>query len=457
MYDIIFLGGGPAGYEGAIAASKKGLKCAVIEKNKLGGTCLQQGCIPTKTVLNSVKLVKKFKTSSRLGIKVNDFEVRIDAIKRYKDSVVTKLTKGIELLFENSGVDLITGKGKVTGKNRVEVDNDAIYEAKNIVVATGTVPAELPFVHFDNDLVIGSTAALELNDIPKELLVIGAGAIGLEMAVIYNLLGSKVTVVEIMDQIVPGSDREISELLKSELKKDKIEILTSTSVTEPTVDKTDKKIKFTVKGQGSSTVREFDKVLLSVGRRADVSNIFAADIGVETDDKGFIKTDGNLRTSVENIFACGDIVGQPLLAHKASHQAVAIVDYISGGKEVPKMTIPAAIFTFPEFASVGLTEEEARKDFPGYKIGKFPYSAGSRSNAVNEKTGIVKIVSDKDEKLLGAHILGSEAGELLPILTYGVMKKMSASEFKELIFIHPTLSENVWEALGEISGFSIHI
>lgn len=457
MYDVIFLGGGPAGYEGAIAAAKKGLKCAVVEKDKLGGTCLQRGCIPTKVLLNSVKIIKKFKTSPRLGIKVKDFEVNIEAMKKYRNSVVSKLTMGIGLLFKDNGVDHFKGTGKIVGTGKIEIDGLTVLETKNIVIATGSSPAELPFIHFDDKFVIDSGKALELTDIPDELLVIGAGAIGLEMAVIYSLLGSKVTVVEIMDQIVPGSDRELAEMLKNELRKDKIEIMTSTSVSDPAIDESRGKIGFKIKSSDKEFVKEFDKVLLSVGRKPNTKDIFDNLMIIKKDEKGFFKTDKNLMTSVKNIFACGDVVGQPLLAHKASHQAESIVEYISEGREIPEMTIPAAIFTFPEFAAVGLTEEAAKSRGMVCKVGRFPYSAGSRSNAVNEKTGLVKIVSDSDETLVGAHILGAQAGELLPLLTYGIQNKMKASEFKELIFIHPTLSENVWEALGEISGYSIHI
>ncbi len=457
MYDLIFLGGGPAGYEGAIAAAKNGLKCAVIEKSRLGGTCLQKGCIPTKVLLNSVKTIKKFKTSPRIGVKVIDYEVNIEAMKKYRDGVVSKLTRGIELLFKNSGVDLIKGTGRIINEGEIEVDGSEILKASNIVISTGSHPAQLPFLHFDNNLIMDSAKALELNDIPEELLVIGAGAIGLEMAVIYNLLGSKVTVVEILDQIVPGSDTELSELLKKELKKDRIDIFTSTSLSAPVIKEEEGKVGFKFKNSEKEWNSEFDKVLLSVGRRPNTENIWDNSIKIEKDNKGFIKTDKNLMTSVKSIFACGDVIGQPLLAHKASHQAVAIVDHIVYGKDIPDFTIPAAIFTFPEFASVGLSEKDADELNIEYKVGKFPYSAGSRSNAINEKTGLVKIISDKKNTLIGAHILGAEAGELLPILTFGVMKKMNASDFKELIFIHPTLSENMWEALGEISGFSIHI
>lgn len=457
MYDLIFLGGGPAGYEGAIAAGKRGLKCAVIEMDKPGGTCLQRGCIPTKTLLNSVKIIKSFKNAKKLGINIKDYEINPENMIKQKERVVSKLTKGIEFLFSSSGIDLIKGRGKIIAPGKIRVDEKEVYEAGNIIISTGSFPAQLPFLKFDDNLVISSDDALELNDIPEKLLIIGAGAIGVEMGVIYNYLGSRITIVEIMSQIIPGSDLEISEMLKGELKKERIKIFTSTSASDPVIDVEKGEITFLLKDSGKEWEESFSKVLLSVGRSPNTEEIFDPSLNIKLDEKGFIIVDKNLGTGEPGIFACGDVIGHPLLAHKASHQAIALVSHIFDKKDIPDLTIPAAVFTFPEFASVGITEEEVKKTGKTYKVGKFPYSAGSRSNAVDEKTGIVKIISDGDNRLLGAHILGAEAGELIPVLTYGISKGLKAEEFKDLIFIHPTLSENVWEALGEISGFSIHI
>ncbi len=457
MYDIIFLGGGPAGYEGAISAGKRGLNVGVIEKELPGGTCLHYGCIPTKSLLNSVKIIKNLKTAKKLGVKIDGYEVDIPGILKQKDRVVSKLTRGIVHLLKESGVDLIEGTGKVTAPGLVELDSGEKYEAKNIVLATGSSPAELPDLKFDNEFIINSNDALMLEDIPEKLLVIGAGAIGVEMGVIYSYLGSEVTIVEIMDQIIPGSDRELSDMLAGELRKTRIKVLTSTSVSDPSIDRENGKITFKVKNENGVHEESYSKALLSVGRRPNTSDIFSSDIGIKLDKKGFIVTGKDLKTGVNGIYACGDVIGHPLLAHKASHQAISIVDYILDGKEIHEMVIPGAVFTFPELASVGITEEEARLAGVEYNVGRFPYSAGSRSNAVEEKTGIVKVISAKDNTLLGAHIFGAEGGELLPLLTYAVSKKIKIDEFRDLVFIHPTLSENVWEALGEAGGYSIHI
>jgi len=457
MYDILFLGGGPAGYEGAISAGKRGLKTGVIESELPGGTCLHWGCIPTKSLLNSVKIIKGIKTAKKLGIQIEGYTVDVQGMLKQKDRVVSKLTKGILLLLEENKVDLIKGRGRITSPGVIEVDSGVTLEAKNIVISTGSSPAELPHLKFDHEFIISSDDALLVTDVPEKLLIIGAGAIGVEMGVIYSYLGSEVTIVEIMDQIIPGSDRELSDMLAGELRKSRIKVLTSTSVTGPAIDREKGTISFTIKDDQGERNEVFSRALLSVGRKPNTLDIFDDAIGIELDQRGFIKTGKNLTTGIEGIFACGDVIGHPLLAHKASHQAIAIVDHIADGKEIHEMTIPGAVFTFPELASVGITEEDANKKGIEYKTGKFPYSAGSRSNAVEEKTGLVKVITDKNNVLLGAHILGAEAGELLPILTYAVSKGLKADEFKDLVFIHPTLSENVWEALGEAGGYSIHI
>jgi dihydrolipoamide dehydrogenase len=457
MYDIIFLGGGPAGYEGAISAGKKGLKTAVIEQDKLGGTCLQRGCIPTKALLHTVKLIKQLKSASRSGIKVEGYSIDLDTVRKQKNRVIAKPTKGIELLFKQNNVDLIVGNGKIISPDTVLVNEEQEVKGKNIVIATGSKPAGLPFLKVDGTYIIDSDTALELEDIPKNLLVIGAGAIGVEMGVIYNYLGADVTIVEILEHIIPGGDVELSEILKKELKKQKIKIHTATKVTDPVININEKNIGFSFRQDGKEWQESFSRALLSVGRVPNSRDIFSEFLDIETDKRGFIVVDTNLQTKVPTIFACGDVIGPPLLAHKASHQAIAVVDFIADGKEVIHFPIPGAVFTFPEFASIGLTEEEAKEKGIEIKIGRFPYSAGSRSNAIDEKAGLVKIIADKENILIGAHIVGAEAGELMPLLNFAVSKKMKADEFKEIVMIHPTLSENTWEAVGEIAGFSIHI
>jgi dihydrolipoamide dehydrogenase len=453
-YDLLFIGGGPAGYEGAITAAKKGLKTAVLEMDLPGGTCLQRGCIPTKAILHSVKAIKQINDFAKIGVRVEKFQVSLEEIERRKTRIVSKQTRGIEILFKQHGIQLIKGRGQVSGANSVVVDGQEEITTRRIVVATGSIPAELPFLKWDGGQVVSSDQLLKLEAVPESLLVVGAGAVGLEWALIYSYLGSKVTVVEIMETIVPGTDREVASILKNELIKQNITIYTGTAIGNP---RRGEKIGLDFKKGDKEWQEEFHKVLLAVGRLPNTAGLFAEGVPLRLDAKGFIPVSANLETAIPGIFACGDVTGPPLLAHKASHQAMAAVEFIAAGKPVALHPLPAAIFTFPELASVGLSEEQALAENRKVKIGRFPYAAGSRANAIDEKTGLVKVVAAEDHTILGAHIVGAEAGELLPLLTYAVTRGLKAGEFKDLVFIHPTLSENVWEALGEIGGFSVHI
>ena len=453
-YDLAFIGGGPAGYEGAIVAAKRGLKTAVVEMDQLGGTCLQRGCIPTKAILHSVKAIKQIGDFAKIGVHVEKFQISVDEINRRKTRIVSKQTRGIELLFKKNNVQFIKGKAQIIAANTMRIDGQKEITAKHIVIATGSKPAELPFLKWDGQRVVSSDELLKLDSIPDSMLVVGAGAVGLEWALIYAYLGSKITVVEIMDAILPGTDKEITDILKNELIKQNITIYTSTAISNPC---SGDKIGLNFKKGDKEWQEDFNKVLLAVGRTPNSQGALAENYPLQIDPKGFIAVSANLQTSLPGIFACGDVIGAPLLAHKAAHQAMAIVEYISKGTPVSHHPWPAAIFTFPELATVGISESQALQDNLKIKIGRFPYAAGSRANAIDEKTGLVKIISTEDNTIIGAHIIGAEAGELLPLLTYAVTRKLKCDEFKDLVFVHPTLSENLWEAMGEISGFSIHI
>jgi len=453
-FDLLFIGAGPAGYEGAIAAAKKGLKAIVVEMDLPGGTCLQRGCIPTKAILHSVKAVKQINDFAKIGVHVEKFQISLDEIKRRKVRIVSKQTRGIELLFKQNNVQLIKGKAQIVSANKILLDGQKEMSASHIVIASGSKAAELPFLKWDGQKIINSDNLLELDSVPETMLVVGAGAVGLEWALIYNYLGCKVTVVEIMDTIVPGTEKEIAEILKIELIKQNITIHTSTAISNPRLGE---KVQLTFKKGDKVWDEEFAKVLLAVGRTPNSAGIFTGDTPIVLDSKGFIQVSSNLQTAVPNIFACGDVIGPPLLAHKAAHQAMAIVDFLVNGTAVPHHPLPAVIFTFPEVATVGITQEQAAKNNLQVKIGRFPYAAGSRANAIDEKTGLVKIIADMENTILGAHIVGAEAGELLPLMTYAVTRKLKCDEFKDLVFAHPTLGENLWEAMGEIARFSIHI
>jgi len=453
-HDILFIGGGPAGYEGAIAAAKRGWKAAVVEMDQLGGTCLQRGCIPTKAILHSVKAVKQIHDFAKIGVHVETFHVSPEEINRRKERIVSKQTRGIELLFKQHGIQLIRGRAQVAGAGRVVIDGQQEVTARHIVVASGSRTAELPFLRVDGERVVASDHLLRLERIPDTMLVIGAGAVGLEWALIYNYLGTRVTVVEILETVLPGTDPEIAQVLKNELIKQGITLHTATAVSDPAVTE---KVALTFTRGDRQWREEFSRVLLAVGRLPNTAGLFAAELGFALDAKGFIPVSPNLETAIPGVFACGDAVGPPLLAHKASHQAMAVVEHIMEGRPVHQHPQPAAVFTFPEVATVGLNEPQALQAGLRVRIGRFPYAAGSRANAIDEKAGLVKVVAGEDGTVLGAHIVGAEAGELLPLLTYAVQRRLKAGEFRDLVFIHPTLSENVWEALGEVAGFSVHI
>jgi dihydrolipoamide dehydrogenase len=453
-FDLLFIGAGPAGYEGAITAAKKGMKAAVVEMDLPGGTCLQRGCIPTKAILHSVKAIKQINDFAKIGVHVEKFKVSLEEIKRRKVRIVSKQTRGIELLFKQNNVQLIKGKAQIIDANKILVDGQKEITAGHIVIATGSKAAELPFLKWDGQKIINSDNLLELESVPETMLVIGAGAVGLEWALIYSYLGCKVTVVEIMDTIVPGTDKEIAEILRIELVKQNITIHTATAISNPRLGE---KVGLTFKKGDKVWDEEFAKVLLAVGRTPNSAGIFADNMPIVLDKKGFIPVSTNLQTVVPTIFACGDVIGPPLLAHKASHQAMAIVDFLVSGAAVTQHPLPGVIFTFPEMATVGITEDQAVKDGKKIKIGRFPYAAGSRANAIDEKSGLVKVIADQENVILGAHIVGAEAGELLPLMTYAVTRKLKCDEFKDLVFAHPTLGENLWEAMGEIAGFSVHI
>ena len=366
------------------------------------------------------------------------------------------MTRGIEFLLKETGVEWINNSGTVVAGDTIRLQDGREIKARHIVIATGSRMADLPHIKIDAQRVIGSRQALDVFPVPRRLLVIGAGAIGMENAFIYRWLGSEVTVVELMEQVVPGSDVEAAALLTAEMKKQKIRIHTSTRTGPVHVENDMVKAEFT--SEDKQWEGDFDKVLLAVGRRPVTEDVFDHALPIQLDQQGFIQVDENLKTGLEGVYACGDVIGQPLLAHKASHQAMAIVNHILHGRPVHHHAVPAAVFTNPEMASVGMTEIRARERYGDrLKVGRFPYAAGSRANAVDEKAGLVKVLAAPDNTVLGGHIVGAEAAELILPLTLAVEKRMKADDLLDLTFVHPTLGENVWEALAAICGRAVHI
>lgn len=456
-YDVIVIGAGPGGYPCAIRFAQLGKKVLVIEARYLGGLCLNWGCIPTKTLSYAAEMADNFKKAKRLGFKIESGGFDINILRNWKDGVIRRLRTGIEYLFTANGIHWKQGRARIQSEHEVEVEKDGtkeLFEADNIVIATGTEITSLPGLDFDCNNIIDTDEALEIKEVPKDLLVIGAGVSGLEIAVIYSRLGSTVTVVEIMDQILPGMEHEMCEKLYEILKKSGIEIFLSSKVTDSTIK--DQKIEVTIKKPDEEIKQVYEKILVAVGRRP-IDYAFK-DIGIEVDRKGYIVVDDTLRTNIKNIFAIGDVVGPPLLAHKATKQGVVCAELVCGVIEKPRQQpIPSCVFTIPPFSSVGFTEKEAVAQGYKIRIGRFPYRASGKALSMGESEGFVKIIGDETGKLLGLHILGAEAPSLIGEGILALDKGMSVADLAETIHPHPTLSEAIQEAAENFYKKAIHV
>ncbi len=456
-YDAIILGAGPGGYPCAIRLGQLKKKVLVAEAHYVGGLCLNWGCIPTKALSYAAEMTDNFKKARRMGFKIDVQGFDINVMRNWKEGVVKRLRTGIEFLFKTNDVDLKQGFGKIISENQVEVEKDGEkenFETNTIIIATGTEVIPLPGLDFDNQYIINTDDALELKEIPEKLLVIGAGASGLEMATIYEHLGSKVTVVEIMEQILPGMETELCQNLQKILTKSGLVIYCNAQVVG--YEKRENRLEVTIKKSDGEMKEIFDKILVTVGRRP-TDNAFK-DIGIKTDTKGYIVIDETLRTSSKNIFAIGDVVGPPLLAHKATKQGTAVAEIISGSKKTLEPSIiPSCVFTIPPLSSVGLTEKEALAQ--GYKVktGKFPYRASGKALSMGETEGFVKIVGEENGALLGLHILGAESSSLIGEGIIALDKGMSVADLTASIHPHPTLTEIIHEAAENFYKKAIHI
>ncbi|MCB1154042.1 dihydrolipoyl dehydrogenase [bacterium] len=448
-YDVAVIGAGPGGYIAAVRAAQLGLSVVCVEKEeRLGGVCLRVGCIPSKALLESSELYYKagheFKTH---GIAVSP-ELDLAQMQKRKDGIVDALTKGVAHLFKTNKIEHIAGTAKFVGPGKVEVDGKPL-DARNIVIATGSSPASLPGVDFDGERIVDSTGALSFEDVPGEFIVIGGGAIGLEMGSVWSRLGARVTVLEYMPQIVPGMDAELAKQATRILKKQGLTIETGVRVTGAKV--ADGKV--TVTAQGAKEGDEprtwaADKVLVSVGRRPNSANLGLDAAGVEVNERGFIKVDEHWRTSAGNVYAIGDVTPGPMLAHKASEEGVAVAEILAGGAgHVNYDVIPAVVYTDPEFASVGKTEDQLKEAGVEYKAGQFPYLPNGRAKALNAKDGFVKILTDaKTDRILGAHLIGTRAGDLVAEIVVAMEFSGSAEDLGRTVHAHPSLPEIVKEA-----------
>lgn len=446
--EIVVLGSGPGGYTAAFRAADLGKKVVLIEKNPtLGGVCLNVGCIPSKALLHAAKVITETEEMAGHGITFSEPSVDLHKLRGWKDSVVKQLTGGLNGLAKGRKVQVVSGYGRFTGPNMIEVDDDGkktTVSFDQCVIAAGSEPVQLPFIPHDDPRVIDSTGALELDGIPKRLLVLGGGIIGLEMACVYDALGSAITVVELMDQIIPGADKDIVKPLHKRIEGRYEKILLKTKVTAVAAEADGLKVTFE-DASGASTTDSFDKILVAVGRRPNGKLINADGAGVAVDDRGFIAVDSQQRTNVPHIFAIGDVVGQPMLAHKAVHEGKVAAEAASGhNRHFDARVIPSVAYTDPEVAWVGVTETTAKAE--GRKIGKgvFPWAASGRSLSLGRSEGITKVIFDEaDDRVIGAAIVGPNAGDLIAEVALAIEMGADAVDLGHTIHPHPTLSETV--------------
>jgi dihydrolipoamide dehydrogenase len=459
-FDLIVIGSGPGGYVCAIRAAQLGLKTACVEKRAtLGGTCLNVGCIPSKALLQSSEEFEK--TNHALkdhGILVDGVKLDLSRMQARKAEVVAANTKGVEFLFRKNKVTWLKGAGRIAAPGSVDVDG-TLYTAKNIVIATGSESVPLPGVTVDEKQIVTSTGALELDKVPGHLVVVGGGVIGLELGSVWKRLGADVTVVEFLDRIVPGMDTEIATAFQRILQKQGIKFRLGTKVTGATAGADGVSLTVEpVKGGDAETIKA-DIVLVAIGRRPFTEGLGLAEAGVELDDRKRVKVDHHYATNIPGIYAIGDVIAGPMLAHKGEDEGVAVAEILAGqAGHVNYDAIPGVVYTWPEVASVGKTEEELKAGGIAYTVGKFPFTANGRARAMGDTDGFVKILADKaTDRLLGAHVLGPDAGTLIAELTTAIEFGASAEDVGRICHAHPTLSEAVKEAALAADGRALHI
>jgi dihydrolipoamide dehydrogenase len=469
MFDVVVIGGGPAGYVAAIRSSQLGLKTACIEEYTdldsnptFGGTCLNVGCIPSKALLDSSHryhdAANHLKTH---GIDIKNVELDLPAMMKRKDDIVKKLTGGIGGLFAANKVTPISGRGKVIAGQKVEVTNSSgdveIIESKNIIIATGSSPIEIGSAKFDDKNILDSTGALEIDSVPKTLGVIGAGVIGLELGSVWARLGSKVTVIEAMDDFLFMADKEIAKETLKDFKKQGLDIKLGCKLTSSKSLKNS--VNITYETEGNSEEMKFDKLIVAVGRKPNTQDVFSEDSGVSLDERGFIYVNEHCQTNAANIWAIGDVVRGPMLAHKGSEEGIMVAERIAGKHaEMNYDLVPSVIYTHPEIAWVGKNEEELKDENVEYKVGKFPFAASGRALAVDQSVGFVKLLSDaKTDTILGVHVFGPSAAEIVQQALISMEFGASSEDLGLTIFSHPTVSEALHEAALAVNNEAIHI
>ena len=462
-FDVIIIGGGPGGYVCAIRAAQLGLKTACVEsRGSLGGTCLNIGCIPSKSLLNlSENFHKAKKDFNQQGIEISDIKLNIDKMMSNKNKSIQVLTKGVEFLFKKNKVTYLKGKGVLFSKNDVVVYNNnkkENYKAKNIVIATGSDVTSVPGIKIDEKNIISSTGALSLDKVPNKLVVIGGGYIGLEMGSVWSRLGAEVTVIEYLDYITPGMDREISKEFQKILNKQGIKFKLNSKVNSVKNKNDSVLVEFTDNKDKKNQTIEADKVLVSVGRKPYTEGLNLSKIGVIKDEKGRIKVNEKLQTSISNIYAIGDVIKGPMLAHKAEDEGIAVAEILAGqAGHVNYDVIPGVIYTSPEVATVGKTEEQLKSENKSYKVGKFPFLANSRAKVNNETEGFVKILADSiTDKVLGVHIIGPHCGDMIAEMALAMEFGASSEDIARTCHAHPTHTEAIKEAALAVDKRPIH-
>lgn len=459
-YDLVVIGGGPGGYVCAIKAAQLGLKVACVEKRgALGGTCLNVGCIPSKALLQSSEKFEETQGElARHGIKISKAELDLKTMLGRKDEVVTSLTGGIEGLFKKNKVTYVAGTGKITGEGEVTVDGKGKLQAKHIVIATGSTHADLPGVEIDEKKIVSSTGALELSKVPKHMVVIGGGYIGLEMGAVWHRLGAEVTVVEYLDRLLPGMDGELGKNFKRFLDKQGFNFKLATKVTGAKTTKSGVALTVEPAKGGEAEEIQADVVLVAIGRKPYTYGLGVEEMGIEMDKRGVIQVDDHFRTNVPGVYAIGDVIPGPMLAHKAEEEGVALAEQLAGHSgHVNYETCPGIVYTWPEIAYVGWNEEELKERGIDYRVGKFQNASNSRARANGFTEGFIKVLADaKTDRVLGVHAMGPEAGNLIHEAVMAMEFQATSEDMARAFHGHPTLNEAVKEAAMAVTGKPIH-
>jgi dihydrolipoamide dehydrogenase len=458
-FDVVIIGGGPGGYEAAIRGAQLGLKVCLVEKDTLGGTCLNRGCIPTKALYRNAEILNTLKNINEFGISVEGYSINVPEIQARKQNIVDQLAGGIKQLLKANKVEVLTGAGSIKDNNTVTVafedGKTSDLSTKNIIIATGSRPIVPPIPGANASGVYTSDEILNFNELPKSLAIIGGGVIGMEFAGIFNSMGSKVTVIEFLPNILAQVDSDFIKRLGVSLKKKGIDIHTSTKVTK--IEKTADGFNVFAEGKKGEIQVPAERVLISTGRMPVTEGLNLEAAGVDFDRKG-IKIDNNFKTTAKNVYAIGDVNGKMMLAHVASHQGIKVIEEIAGiSNYETTQPVPSCVFIFPEIATVGITEDEAKNTGMEYKVSKFMFGANGKALALGESEGMVKVLCDNNNTIIGVHIMGPHASDLIHEGTLAVTKKLNVDDIARTIHAHPTLSETFSEAVLGLKGEAIHM